>query len=175
VLVAWLYVKEPRERETSRPDNVQRLRIYSSKLYSKRAHTRSIMLRNIACCATGWPCMVLIDLIVNGQTCVAQNKVAQHDWSCMGPLVIRSLSAFNTLQYSTGCTCITDHISSLLYVYYKFTFIIVIITDISRSLCLNSYLISIPGASRFSEKQRVWNGVHSASWGQLRSYLKGKK
>jgi hypothetical protein len=30
---------------------------------------------------------------------------------------------------------------------------------------------SIPGASRFSEKQRVWNGVHSALWGQLRSYL----
>jgi hypothetical protein len=30
---------------------------------------------------------------------------------------------------------------------------------------------SIPGASTFSEKQRVWNGVHSASWGQLRSYL----
>jgi hypothetical protein len=28
---------------------------------------------------------------------------------------------------------------------------------------------SIPGASRFSEKQRVWNGVYSASWGQLRS------
>jgi hypothetical protein len=34
-----------------------------------------------------------------------------------------------------------------------------------------SVLGSIPGASRFSEKQRVWNGVHSASWGQLRSYL----
>jgi hypothetical protein len=33
---------------------------------------------------------------------------------------------------------------------------------------------SIPGASRFSEKQRVWNGVHSASWGQLRSYLEEK-
>jgi hypothetical protein len=33
---------------------------------------------------------------------------------------------------------------------------------------------SIPGASRFSEKQRVWNGVHSASWGQLRSYLEKK-
>jgi hypothetical protein len=30
---------------------------------------------------------------------------------------------------------------------------------------------SIHGASRFSEKQRFWNGVHSASWGQLRSYL----
>jgi hypothetical protein len=30
---------------------------------------------------------------------------------------------------------------------------------------------SIPGASRLSEKQRVWNGVHSASLGQLRSYL----
>jgi hypothetical protein len=30
---------------------------------------------------------------------------------------------------------------------------------------------SIPGVSRFSEKQWVWNGVHSASWGQLRSYL----
>jgi hypothetical protein len=33
---------------------------------------------------------------------------------------------------------------------------------------------SIPGASRFSEKQRVWNGVHSSSWGQLRSYLEEK-
>jgi hypothetical protein len=33
---------------------------------------------------------------------------------------------------------------------------------------------SIPGASTFSEKQRVWNGVHPASWGQLRSYLKEK-
>jgi hypothetical protein len=32
-------------------------------------------------------------------------------------------------------------------------------------------LDSIPGASRISEKQCVWNGVHSASWGQLRSYL----
>jgi hypothetical protein len=32
----------------------------------------------------------------------------------------------------------------------------------------------IPGASRFSEKQRVWNGVHSASWGQQRSYLQEK-
>ena len=33
---------------------------------------------------------------------------------------------------------------------------------------------SIPGATRFSEWQWVWNGVHSASWaswGQLRSYL----
>jgi hypothetical protein len=30
---------------------------------------------------------------------------------------------------------------------------------------------SISGASRFSEKHRVWNGVHSASLGQLRSYL----
>jgi hypothetical protein len=28
--------------------------------------------------------------------------------------------------------------------------------------------------SRFSEKQRVWNWVHSASWGHLRSYLKEK-
>jgi hypothetical protein len=36
------------------------------------------------------------------------------------------------------------------------------------------FLGSIPGASRFSEKQRVWNGVHSASWGQLRSYLEEK-
>jgi hypothetical protein len=31
---------------------------------------------------------------------------------------------------------------------------------------------SIPGASRFSEKQCVWNWVHSASLGQLRSYSK---
>jgi hypothetical protein len=34
---------------------------------------------------------------------------------------------------------------------------------------------SVPGASRFSEKQRVWNGVPSASWGQLRSYLEKKQ
>jgi hypothetical protein len=38
-----------------------------------------------SCCATlrvvqhDWPCMVLIDLIVTGQTCVAQNNFAQHD------------------------------------------------------------------------------------------------
>jgi hypothetical protein len=32
----------------------------------------------------------------------------------------------------------------------------------------------IPGATRFSEKWWVWNGVHSASWVQLRSYLKEK-
>jgi hypothetical protein len=31
--------------------------------------------------------------------------------------------------------------------------------------------VRFPAASRFSEKQRVWNGVNSASWGQLRSYL----
>jgi hypothetical protein len=33
---------------------------------------------------------------------------------------------------------------------------------------------SIPGATRFSEKWWVWNGVHSASWLQSRSYLKEK-
>jgi hypothetical protein len=33
---------------------------------------------------------------------------------------------------------------------------------------------SIPGASRFSEKQWVWNGIHSASWVQLISYLEEK-
>jgi hypothetical protein len=33
---------------------------------------------------------------------------------------------------------------------------------------------SIPGISRFSEKQWVWYGAHSASWGQLRSYLEEK-
>jgi hypothetical protein len=33
---------------------------------------------------------------------------------------------------------------------------------------------SIPGATRFSEKKWVWNGVHSASRVQLRSYLKEK-
>jgi hypothetical protein len=32
----------------------------------------------------------------------------------------------------------------------------------------------IPGASRFSEKHWVWNGVHSASWVQLKSYLEEK-
>jgi hypothetical protein len=30
---------------------------------------------------------------------------------------------------------------------------------------------SVPSASRFSEKQWVWNRVHSALRGQLRSYL----
>jgi hypothetical protein len=33
---------------------------------------------------------------------------------------------------------------------------------------------SIPGATRFSEKQWVWNGVHSASWVQPRSDLEEK-
>jgi hypothetical protein len=33
---------------------------------------------------------------------------------------------------------------------------------------------SIPCITRFSEKQRVWSGVHSASWVQLRSYLEEK-
>jgi hypothetical protein len=33
---------------------------------------------------------------------------------------------------------------------------------------------SIPSAVRFSEKYWVWNGVHSASWVQLRSYLEEK-
>jgi hypothetical protein len=32
----------------------------------------------------------------------------------------------------------------------------------------------IPGATRFSKKWWVWNVVHSASWVQLRSYLKEK-
>jgi hypothetical protein len=32
----------------------------------------------------------------------------------------------------------------------------------------------IPGATRFSEKEWIWNGVHSASWVQLKSYLKEK-
>jgi hypothetical protein len=31
---------------------------------------------------------------------------------------------------------------------------------------------SIPCATRFSEKEWVWNGVHSASWVQMRSYMK---
>jgi hypothetical protein len=33
---------------------------------------------------------------------------------------------------------------------------------------------SIPGATTFSEKYWVWNGVHSALWVQLRSYLEEK-
>jgi hypothetical protein len=33
---------------------------------------------------------------------------------------------------------------------------------------------SIPSAARFAEKLRVWNGVHSASWVQMMSYLKEK-
>jgi hypothetical protein len=33
---------------------------------------------------------------------------------------------------------------------------------------------SIPGAIRLSVKYRVWDGIHSASWVQLRSYLKEK-
>jgi hypothetical protein len=51
-----------------------------------------------SCCPTlrvvqhDCPYMVLIDLIVNGQTCVAQNNFAQHDSSCMGR--IRLLSFF---------------------------------------------------------------------------------
>jgi hypothetical protein len=32
----------------------------------------------------------------------------------------------------------------------------------------------IPCSTRFSETYCVWNGVNSASWAQLRSYLKEK-
>jgi hypothetical protein len=45
------------------------------------------------------------------------------------------------------------------------------------SECLATYpevLGLIPGPTRFSVKLRVWNGVHSAPWGKLRSYLNGK-
>jgi hypothetical protein len=38
----------------------------------------------------------------------------------------------------------------------------------SRGHCL------IPGDTRLSEKYWVWNGVHLASWVQMRSYLKEK-
>jgi hypothetical protein len=38
----------------------------------------------------------------------------------------------------------------------------------------SSGLGSIPGTTRYFEKQFVWNGVHSASWVQLRSYLEEK-
>jgi hypothetical protein len=43
--------------------------------------------------------MVLIDLIVNGQTCVAQNNFAQHDWSCMGPFSQVGSSVIECLQH----------------------------------------------------------------------------
>jgi hypothetical protein len=33
---------------------------------------------------------------------------------------------------------------------------------------------TIPGATRFSEKLWLWDGVHSASSAQLRSYLEKK-
>jgi hypothetical protein len=33
---------------------------------------------------------------------------------------------------------------------------------------------SIPGSTRFSEKEWVWKGVHLASWVQLRGYLEEK-
>jgi hypothetical protein len=45
-----------------------------------------------------------------------------------------------------------------------------LITIIPFTTCRTWRSTTIPGASRFSEKQRVWNGLHSASWGQLRSY-----
>jgi hypothetical protein len=35
-------------------------------------------------------------------------------------------------------------------------------------------VVRVPGATRFSEKQWVWNGVHSASRVKLKSYLKEK-
>jgi hypothetical protein len=43
---------------------------------------------------------------------------------------------------------------------------------------VHSYRSRGPGsflsATRFSEKQWVWNGAHSASWVQLRNYLEEK-
>jgi hypothetical protein len=58
--------------------------------------------------------MVLIDLIVNGQTCVAQNNFAQHDCSCMGRirnkveacyLGYMSVRAPTEVLYDCICTC----------------------------------------------------------------------
>jgi hypothetical protein len=52
--------------------------------------------------------------------------------------------------------------------------------DLSDRLCVSLVKVPgyrttdqglIPGATRFSEKKWTWNGVHSASWVQLRSYL----
>jgi hypothetical protein len=53
-----------------------------------------------------------------------------------------------------------------------------IYVHLTETVCLLGYRSrrpgSIPGATRFSEKQWVWKGIHSASWVQLRSYLQEK-
>jgi hypothetical protein len=51
---------------------------------------------------------------------------------------------------------------------YKLTFLCQILRHLATDRQVPG---SIPGTTIFSEKQWVWNGVHSASWVQLRSYL----
>jgi hypothetical protein len=73
-----------------------------------------------SCCATmrvvqhDWPSMVLIDLIVNGQTCVEQNNFAQHNWSCMGRITLypdlkTNRGAVGAFQDKTYCKIITNN------------------------------------------------------------------
>jgi hypothetical protein len=75
-----------------------------------------------------------------------------------------------------------EHETSLLSGGSRIIIIIIIIIIIDR-LCGSMVRVpdyrsrgpgSIPGSTRFSEKQWFWNGVHSAPWVQLRSYLEEK-
>jgi hypothetical protein len=60
-----------------------------------------------------------------------------------------------------------------IYIYFFFSFYL-FMDRWASSVCRSRGPGSIPSTTRSSKKQGVWNGVHSTSWLQLRSYLKEK-
>jgi hypothetical protein len=74
-----------------------------------------------------------------------------------GPTVLRLFNCSDSVSHGNG-----RYVSA--FGYLKTT-LFIRITDLLCRLVVrvSGFLGSIPGASKFSEKQWVWNGVHSAS------------
>jgi hypothetical protein len=87
---------------------------------------------------------------------------------CLCGLVVR-VPGYRTEMYCASCEVRTE----FMYVVQKKVDCLCGLV-VSVPGCRSRGPGSIPGATRFSEKSWVWNGVHSASWLQLRSYLKEK-
>jgi hypothetical protein len=80
-------------------------------------------------------------------------------------LMLVCLAYYSTLEMEA------ERYSETLVNFYQTQWTHILEDRIFQFIFVSEVLGSIPGASRFSEKQWVWNGVHSASWGQLRSCL----
>jgi hypothetical protein len=78
----------------------------STEIVQPRGNVNGIIFcANLCCtkhlCAT-W-------LIVNGQSCIAQNIFAQHDWSWMGKLVLHKTFLRNMIDREWSKLCCTKH------------------------------------------------------------------